>query len=1029
MILTENELKKSYGVPDAPNTNPELETPAFTEALGAAFRQDNVVGSVFANKPFAEPFSKQDYDLDFDVQGKVEERGLDDYLYKFTDVFNEGEFERTAQKIENEREDRQTLQESGWKGITAQVIAGTVDPINLIPIGGAAVKGIKAKGMLQASINTAKVAAPSIVLQESLLNATQETRTLGESAVNVTAGTFLSGALGGAVHSISGVLGKKTFADLEKSLSNDLVRTSDPLVNPEKDLYVRYDAGAAAAFETTLKQESMAKSFGIGEATSGLTPVLRLARSPVKGVREFSQKLIDQPMFFNKNFEGIETPQSVENLRFEQDVRSGAIRTGMIDMYKEYGKNARAAGNKPLKKRQFSEAVSYAMRNGDVGASDEITKYAQRMRKEVIDPLKNRAIDAGLLPEDVSVSTADSYFTRLFSKERILADERGFKALAKEDLTQKIGGLRRAKAAEFTDKISKAKTKKAKDLLEVEKRQALEIFEDIEELDAYLDDITKSIFNNITGSERIPFAHELTIAEHGPLKGRTWDILDNKVQDYLENDSEVVLEFYNRSMTGQLLLQEEFGTVNFDKASKDLGAQFDEYKATIPAKDLPKANKEFKRNMADLAMLWDLTNGTYRSAKDFDNAFIRGLSNVRTLNYMRLLGGVTISSLADTGSLVMTHGFRNVFGDLLLPTIRNMKRLKIARDELRSAGLVWEGVLNSRVQSLAEIGDPTARGSYFSRMTNNMSTVFTQATLITQWNDAMKMSAGILTQSNVIKASKALASGKKLSAKQASEMKWMGLTDADLLKIQKMQAKHGTTEKGVALSGVSKWEDQVTARAYRAALNKSANSTIVTKGLGDVPAFSNSELGKSFMQFQSFSFAANQRITIRGAQRLAKGDAAVLSGITSMVTMGMLIAYLKAESYKEGITDTWSEDKWIMEGVDRSGLMPVIMMFNNPWERLGMPGMGAAAAAVTGNEAKPISRYAARGTAESLLGPTFGTVADSAAAVHSMSAAALSEDGELSKSDIHRMRKLLPFQNLTPLRGIFDSIEEKVVGE
>ena len=90
------------------------------------------------------------------------------------------------------------LAESGWRGVGANIIAGVFDPINLIPVGGAVAKGAKARSVLQASIDSARVAAPSLIAQESLLNATQETRTLGESAINITAGTFLSGALGGS---------------------------------------------------------------------------------------------------------------------------------------------------------------------------------------------------------------------------------------------------------------------------------------------------------------------------------------------------------------------------------------------------------------------------------------------------------------------------------------------------------------------------------------------------------------------------------------------------------------------------------------------------------------------------------------------------------------------------------------------------------------------------------------------------------------------------------------------------------------
>jgi hypothetical protein len=1032
-LLTEDELKKSYGLPQIPNDNPELKTPQFNEALGAAFRLENTVGSALVDLPYKEHFSREIIDREFDLTEKLEEYDLVPYADSFTEVFNDEQFDRQAQKLEGELKDREILANSGWRGFAANVVAGTFDPINLVPVGGVAVKGMKAKSFLQASISTAKVAAPSIALQESLLNATQETRTLGESVVNIGAGTVLAGTLGGSLNFLGNA--GKNFDDITSRFEKDLVKDTKAVETAEKEFYSQLvegnSVGAAAKFETTLKHESLAPSFGFGEATSNLVPSLRLAKSPIKSVREFSQKLIDNPMFFNKNFEGIETPLSVENLRFEQDVRSAKIRTSFRDFYKAHNKNA-GEGQK-LNKKEFNEAVSYAMRNGDVGASDAISEAAKRLRNDVIEPLKNDAIGLGLLPEDVNVSTADSYLTRLWSKEKIVQDLPRFREIMKDHFIKKSQQIRRQDQIEFQTKIDKIKGQIAKSTgdkldelnnklsqLEFNKRAQNELFDDVEAFEDYINDLVNDIQAKLTGTGRAPLAFEVTIADHGPLKDRTLDIMDNEVQDFLENDAEMVLEIYNRDMTGQTLLQEQFGTIKFEDAFQDIQREFNDYIPTVPKKDQKKALKKFKQDTEDMEMLWDLTNGTYRSTKNPDKAFVKGLADIRTLNYMRLLGGVTISSLADAGSLVMSHGFKNVFGDLLVPTIKNMGKIKPVIGEMKDAGIVLESLLNSRIQAYAEISDPTARGTYFSRMLNNMSTFFTQATMITTWNDTMKASAGILVQSKTLRNASKFLAKESISEKDLAELKWMGLSDADLMAIAKEYKKHGSQRNGIYLSGAENWENQSVARRFRAALNKNVNATIVTKGLGDVPSFANTELGKSFLQFQSFSFAANQRITIRNAQRMAKGDLAVLQGVSSMIAMGMLVAYLKAEGHKEGTTDSWTTDKWIMEGVDRSGIIPVAMMFNNPWERVGMPGISRGLAGITGNDAQPVSRYAARGTAEALLGPTMGTIGDTSLAIHSAAS------GELSESDIHRFRKLLPYQNLIGIRGIFDQAEEQI---
>jgi hypothetical protein len=50
----------------------------------------------------------------------------------------------------------------------------------------------------------------------------------------------------------------------------------------------------------------------------------------------------------------------------------------------------------------------------------------------VFEPLKKQAIDAGLLPADVSVDTAQSYFTRMWNGRKISADEQGFKGMVQD---------------------------------------------------------------------------------------------------------------------------------------------------------------------------------------------------------------------------------------------------------------------------------------------------------------------------------------------------------------------------------------------------------------------------------------------------------------------------------------------------------------------------------------------------------------------------------------------------------------------
>jgi hypothetical protein len=69
----------------------------------------------------------------------------------------------------------------------------------------------------------------------------------------------------------------------------------------------------------------------------------------------------------------------------------------------------------------FKQAVTEAARNGDTHDIPQVQMAAQTIRNKVFEPWKKRAIEAGLLGENVDVKTADSYVQRLYNKQAIAA--------------------------------------------------------------------------------------------------------------------------------------------------------------------------------------------------------------------------------------------------------------------------------------------------------------------------------------------------------------------------------------------------------------------------------------------------------------------------------------------------------------------------------------------------------------------------------------------------------------------------------
>jgi hypothetical protein len=232
-------------------------------------------------------------------------------------------------------------------------------------------------------------------------------------------------------------------------------------------------------------------------------------------------------------------------------------------------------------------------------------------------------------------------------------------------------------------------------------------------------------------------------------------------------------------------------------------------------------------------------------------------------------------------------------------------------------------------------------------------------------------------------------------------------------RIAKQFYEYGSTEDGVRVAHSDDWTDDVARRTYRAAVNKDVDSTIVTKGVGDVPLFAHTPTGRMLIQFKTFALASHQRAFIRGMQEAPAG---MISGTIMATTIGMMIYYLKAveANRTEDISD--NPGRWIAEGLDRSGMFAVAFEANNTIEKaLGIGAYGALQSLFPGSsQGGKASRYMTRSTAAALTGPT-GDFIDTLVKV---TQGAL--NGDLKESDVNAIRRLAPFATLPYFRYLVD---------
>lgn len=973
-------------------------TPSLAETFGAAFRTQNVVGSFLTSRGQVDPyrieegFDPIDYIKDDDRYAP--------YAEEFAGITNRVSADAKKLQIDREQQDRRTLDAAGGMGVVAQMAAGVVDLPTLLPLGGAALGRTIGGAALGAGLDAA--------VSESGLQATQATRTLEETALNVGGSVVLGGALGALVS-------RYMSATSSQALSRKIERQAAEFDDIDRGFAQAQSAGAAArdTGPLTLKDEALIAKLPI---INRQDPLIRLQLSPLATGRQTVRQLAETPLEYAENARGVATEAggSVETrIKMWKAPLAKSLRE--IDThYARYFHNTpeptawqrrlspaisewdRFRGGKKLTFKQFKEEVGRAAYLGGQHEIPEVAAAAKAYR-QLDDELKRAAIDARLFPEDVEVAGDISHRFRMYNKEKIVAERGRFADVltdyfrTQRDIAAKID-LERVQG-DVADLKAKAAADKAAEFGRLS--------------DAELRAVTDEVIDNILGHADGRMPYEIVSGPRGPLKERLLKIETAKIHDFVENDIETVMRAQMRTMSADIELAKKFGSVDLKEEIRKVN---DETNAKIAqattAKERQALEKARKDAVRDIEGIRDRLRGTYRLPADPSSLVVRAGRVARNLNYVRLLGGMTISAVPDMAKVVFQHGLTSTFRDGFVPMIRNFQAFRLAANEVKAAGTALDMILDSRTMAMADIVDEFGHHSKFERGLSALSTKFGVVSLMAPWNAAMKQFAGLVTMNNILRAAERVGAGQG-SEKQIRNLASSGIDAGMARRIAKQFADHGEDVDGTLVAKGEAWTDKAALEAFRAAVVREVDRIVVTPGQ-DKPLWMSTELGKTVGQFKSFSVSTMQRTMLAGLQQR---DAATLNGLMLMMGLGAVSYYLKQVSAGQPVTD--SPAVWVAEAFDRSGIAGWLMEVNNISEKATRGRVGVSA--LTGQQ---ISRYATRNVTGAFLGPSADAVSD----IFQVSGSIFA--GDTTKGDLRRARQLVPLQNLFYLRTLFNQVEE-----
>lgn len=977
--------------------------PTLADTFAAAFRSENMIGSFLSSRGMPDPheveegFNAIDYVKD--------DPEFSPYVDQFAGVFNKRAADAKKIQIKRELADQRTIDAAGGMGLVASMAAGVLDIPTLLPLGG----GALGAGALRAARGAAIGAGIDAAVSEAGLQLTQTMRSGEQTAFNIGGSILLGGALG----TLAGrYLSTKAQGELARK-----IQAQEKGFEEFDTAFAKASSAGAAARDTgplTLKDEKLISRIPIANQQD---PLIRLQLSDYDAARQAVRGLAETPLEYADNAAGVATELggSVETRMKMWNAPLAESLNDIDTTYAKYFHNvaepsawqtrlspirsevARMTGGQKLTYKQFKEEVGKAAFSDGKHPIPEVAEAAAAYRR-IDDAMKQAAIEARLFPEDVAVAGDVSHLFRMYNKNKIIAHRGEFGRILKDYFISKRDAAAKVAEAETAAKNADAKASKA--------AQELEDFSRLS--DAEVKDIVEETIDTILGNAegRIPY-DGIVSGPRGPLKERLLKIESAKIQDFLELDIEDVLHAQVHTMSADVELSRKFGSVDLKEEIRKINDEANAKiaKATTP-EERTRLDKQRRNAVRDVEGIRDRLRGQYALPANPDGLVLRAGRVVRNINYLRLLGGMTISAWPDLGKVVYTHGLTSTFRDGFIPMVRNFKGFRLAAKEVKQAGTALDMILDSRAMALADITGDFGRHSKFERGVKSLSSRFGIASLMAPWNATSKQFAGLITMTNVLKASKRVANG-TATEKDITRLAASSINEDLAKRIASEFAKHGDEDRGILLAKAADWSDRSAREAFRAAVVRDVDRIIVTPGQ-DKPLWMSTELGKTIGQFKSFGISSMQRTALAGLQQR---DAAVLNGVLVMLGLGAMTYWAKQTLSGQPLSDNPAQ--WAVEAFDKSGLTGYLMEVNNMSEKLTRGRVGLSA--LTGEQ---VSRYASRNVTGAFLGPTPDAIAD----IFQISGSIFA--GDTTKADLRKARQLIPGQNLFYLRGLFNQVED-----
>lgn len=963
----------------------------FVDTLNASFKQDNSVFNITRMALESTLDTDDTYDPEYDPFENIE--GYELEADAFVNARNAYDTELIKVKLDHDQEQKEILSNAPtWSRVVGGVLANTIDPLMFIPVSKTAQVASRGVRTVQGVATGVGLGGLGGITREGILQSAQAQREVSESVSNILTESAFGGMFGGVVGSLANPVKAASKSIMSKAMRGEEYQISlDEAGKP----FIARSIGAA---ESTSKLESEGLAYLNNNLVKNLSgfgqdvltsPTVRGLTSEYETTRSLTNGLFLHNFILNKNVKGIASEDSAEALMRRDEALFTQLRTKTNNIYFKHTGQGALGSTFKLKEGKldfdtFNSRTAQALRNENLKfKTPEINEAATTYRTE-LDRLTKQMQESNIINPDLDLKVARNYYSRIYDVKKLLSPD------VKKRFLDRVGNWLQK---------NDPKTGKTLDT-------------PISKIDA--DDLASDFYSKIMkeGDDYSPinklsmsvFKNEDSLKKDGLL------IPDDLLDEFLVNDAQKIAANFYRKSSSIVNVQKALNNLGFDSLSDMKAGLRSEFETRLEraADDAEriKLQKSFKKDDRLIEDMYKIMTGNIRRPNEVDK-YVEGLMQYQ---YVRLLGGVTLSSLPELAMQPFRFGLMNTFRDGFLPMIRDFKASKLTKDQYKFLNVGLENEESNLLRSLSDpssqLGNATTeyermmekmlgpKLAGFTKLTGSASDIFSKASLINYWTAAGRRLSAQIASADIMRTLDNFSKTGKIEQSKIEELASIGIGKDIYDVIAQQITKHGHKRGGSWISNIHLWDNKTAADAFSSGIQRQVESVVIKPSKGDIPIIAQeNQLARLMFQFKSFSSGATNKILLSGMQRR---DSKTMAGLFMLVGLGSLSGLVKDKV--AGREPDLSPDEVILNGISRSGVTGLLA--------------GTALDFSMNVMSDDRSRYAGKFAQGAVIGPSFGMIEDTVKTMQRMT------DGEVSDKDTKAALRFLPFNNLFYIQAL-----------